>query len=54
MAAEQFQVFLDDLSILVPFQPTFWDGHGIETVLAALTYDLQRQLDQGGSALLLL
>lgn len=50
---EQLQGFLDDTSILDPFQSGFCPGHGTEMALVALTDEFQRLLDQGGLALLL-
>ena len=37
-----------------PFQYGFQPGHRVETALVTLTDDLQRKLDLGGSALLVL
>uniref|UniRef100_A0A670JAY7 Reverse transcriptase domain-containing protein n=1 Tax=Podarcis muralis TaxID=64176 RepID=A0A670JAY7_PODMU len=53
-AAEQLGRFLDETSALDPFQSGFRAGHGTETALVALTDDLRRQLDRGGSGLLIL
>lgn len=47
-------VFLDDPSLLDPFLSCFLPGHGTEMALVALTDDLWRHLDRGGSGLLLL
>uniref|UniRef100_A0A670I2H7 Reverse transcriptase domain-containing protein n=1 Tax=Podarcis muralis TaxID=64176 RepID=A0A670I2H7_PODMU len=52
--AEQLGRFLDETSALDPFQSGFRAGHGTETALVALTDDLRRQLDRGGSGLLIL
>lgn len=54
MTAKQFQVFLDAAAILDPFQSSYHPGHGMETVLVALTDDPWRHMDSGGLALLLL
>uniref|UniRef100_A0A803SVN4 Reverse transcriptase domain-containing protein n=1 Tax=Anolis carolinensis TaxID=28377 RepID=A0A803SVN4_ANOCA len=50
----QLQQFLDDTAGLDPFQSGFHPGHGTETVLVAITDELCRQSDSGGSALLVL
>uniref|UniRef100_A0A803TWG8 Reverse transcriptase domain-containing protein n=1 Tax=Anolis carolinensis TaxID=28377 RepID=A0A803TWG8_ANOCA len=50
----QLQQFLDDTAGLDPFQSGFRPGHGTETVLVAITDELRRQSDSGGSALLVL
>ena len=52
--ANQLQAFLEETSTLDPFQSGFRPGYGVETALLALTDDLRRHLDQGGSALLIL
>uniref|UniRef100_A0A670I3D4 Reverse transcriptase domain-containing protein n=1 Tax=Podarcis muralis TaxID=64176 RepID=A0A670I3D4_PODMU len=52
--AEQLGGFLDETSALDPFQSGFRAGHGTETALVTLTDDLRRQLDRGGSGLLIL
>nr|XP_060616649.1 uncharacterized protein LOC132766280 isoform X2 [Anolis sagrei ordinatus] len=53
-AAEQLQQFLNNTAGLDPFQSGFRRGHGTETVLVAITDQLRCQMDQGGSALLVL
>lgn len=53
-AAVQLQDLLDDTPALDPSQSGFRPGHRTETALITLTDDLHRQLDQGGSALVLL
>uniref|UniRef100_A0A803TDE0 Reverse transcriptase domain-containing protein n=1 Tax=Anolis carolinensis TaxID=28377 RepID=A0A803TDE0_ANOCA len=50
----QLQQFLDDTAGLDPFQSGFRPGHGTETVLVAITDELRRHSDSGGSALLVL
>uniref|UniRef100_A0A803U0W5 Reverse transcriptase domain-containing protein n=1 Tax=Anolis carolinensis TaxID=28377 RepID=A0A803U0W5_ANOCA len=50
----QLQQFLDDTAGLDPFQSGFRPGHGTEAVLVAITDELRRQSDSGGSALLVL
>ena len=50
----QLQGFLEETSALDPFQSGFRASHGVEMALVALTDDLRRQLDLGGSALLIL
>uniref|UniRef100_A0A670IWM0 Reverse transcriptase domain-containing protein n=1 Tax=Podarcis muralis TaxID=64176 RepID=A0A670IWM0_PODMU len=52
--AEQLGRFLEETSTLDPFQSDFRPGFGTETALVALTDDLRRQLDRGGSGLLIL
>ena len=52
-AVDQLQAFLEETSVLDPFQSGLRPGHGVETALVTLTDDLQRQLDLGGSALLI-
>uniref|UniRef100_A0A803U0T6 Reverse transcriptase domain-containing protein n=1 Tax=Anolis carolinensis TaxID=28377 RepID=A0A803U0T6_ANOCA len=52
--AGQLQQFLDETAGLDPFQSGFRSGHGTETVLVAITDEIRRQLDRGGSALLVL
>lgn len=54
MVDKQLQGFLDDTSALNPFQSSFCPGHRTVTVLFTLMDDLHRQLDRGGSALLIL
>lgn len=54
MAASQLKAFLDDASVLNPFQSGFSRSHVMKTVLVTITDDLQRNLDRGMSALLLL
>ncbi|XP_077782882.1 uncharacterized protein LOC144327417 [Podarcis muralis] len=52
--AEQLGRFLEETSALDPFQSSFRPGFGMEMALVALTDDIRRQLDQGGSGLLIL
>ncbi|XP_077179731.1 uncharacterized protein LOC143830542 [Paroedura picta] len=52
--ANQLTEYLEEASVLDPSQSGFRPGHGVETALVALTDDLRRQLDRGGSALLIL
>uniref|UniRef100_A0A670HZ87 Reverse transcriptase domain-containing protein n=1 Tax=Podarcis muralis TaxID=64176 RepID=A0A670HZ87_PODMU len=52
--AEQLGWFLEETSALDPFQSSFRPGFGTETALVALTDDLRRQLDRGGSGLVIL
>lgn len=54
VAAEELQAFLEDTSALDLFQFSFQPCHGVEFVLVTLIDDLHRQLDWGGSTLLLL
>ena len=53
-ATDQLQTFLEETSVLDPFQSGFRPGHGVEMALVALMDDLRRHLDRGGSALLVL
>lgn len=51
-AAKQFQAFLDDVSMLNPFQSGFHTRNETKMALITLTDDVCKQLNQGKLALL--
>ena len=46
-AVDQLLAYLEEASVLDPYQSGFRPGHGLETTLVALTDDIRRQLDKG-------